>query len=80
VAQFDEQVAAPIDLAYNPYTNDSFVERSSQRVITGCKFLVVRNNQVFVSPDALPVASPRKTTSISTLFDLSSWQLDFAAA
>lgn len=52
LAQFDTDTDAPIDLAYDPFTDTSFVERGTERAITACSFLVVRNNLVFVSPDA----------------------------
>lgn len=63
VAQFAPEIDCPIDLAYNPYTNETFVERGSQNPITRCQSLVVRNNLVFVSPDALPMpAAPERRT------------------
>lgn len=49
----DERIFAPVDLAYNPYVNQTFMERGTDHTITGCKFLVVRENQVFVTPDAV---------------------------
>jgi hypothetical protein len=53
VGVVDEALDCPINLAYDPYRNSCFVERSSQKPIVQCQALVVRNNRVFVSPDAL---------------------------
>lgn len=79
LAEFDRSVAAPIDLEYNPYVHATFVERHSERPIAACKFLTVRDNQVFVSADALPVTAPRRQNAhIFSLPDLSLRQ--FAAA
>ena len=71
VAQADLELDCPVHLAYDPYRNSSFVERSSQQPIMQCRWLVVRSNQVLVSPDALtltpigyrPVPHKRKAQS-----------------
>jgi hypothetical protein len=47
------EIDAPIDLAYNPYQDATFVERGTKRPILKCRYLVVRDNRVFVSVDAL---------------------------
>jgi hypothetical protein len=53
VGEVDASVDAPIDLAYNPYTNSTFIERGTSHPITTCNFLIVQANQVFVSLDAV---------------------------
>lgn len=83
IAEFDDAIACPIDLAYDPYTNTTFVERRSQREITRCDFLVVRNNLVFVSADAIPADEPKRKNlviarrRVPTMF---TWQPVFMAA
>lgn len=54
VGEFDESIYAPIGLAYNPYTDTSFLQRDTQNPIAACLYLVVRDNWVFCSPDAVP--------------------------
>lgn len=54
-----ESIFAPIDLAYNPYLNATFMERSTGHGITSCKYLVVRDNHVFVTPDAVGSSGDR---------------------
>jgi hypothetical protein len=54
VGMRDETIYAPYRLAYNPYTDCKFLDRESRQTIERCAFLVVRNNLVFVSADALP--------------------------
>jgi len=53
LGEFDESIIAPINLAYNPYQNETFLERGTDHIIASCKFLVVRENHVFVTPDAI---------------------------
>ena len=52
-------IFAPVDLAYNPYLNATFMERGTGHSITGCKSLVVRENHVFVTPDAVDGSGDR---------------------
>ncbi|MEO0986805.1 MAG: hypothetical protein AAFY20_14815 [Cyanobacteria bacterium J06639_14] len=60
----EPSIYAPVDLAYNPYVNDSFVQRDSDNIITSCKFLVVRDNRVFVSPDAVGAPTNRPALTV----------------
>jgi hypothetical protein len=61
VAEFDERVKAPVALSYNPYTDTTFKQRHTDNAIVQCQYLVVRDNQVFVSQDAVPeVFDPEK--------------------
>jgi hypothetical protein len=55
IAQMDDSIVAPLRLGYDPYRHRSFVERESQRAIVCCSHLVVRDNVVWVSADALKV-------------------------
>jgi hypothetical protein len=55
LGEIDEEIIAPINLAYNPYRNETFLERGTDHIIESCKFLVVRQNYVFVTPDAIGV-------------------------
>jgi hypothetical protein len=55
LGEIDEEIIAPINLAYNPYRNETFLERGTDHIIESCQFLVVRENQVFVTPDAIGV-------------------------
>lgn len=64
IAQFDATVAAPISLAYNPYVNATFVDQASQQSICRCRYLVVRDNAVWVSSDAV-AAAPQSQLSIA---------------
>lgn len=43
----------PIDVAYNPYFNDTFVKRHTNVPIKTAKYLAVRSNRVFCSADAI---------------------------
>ncbi|MBD1995388.1 hypothetical protein H6G00_01915 [Leptolyngbya sp. FACHB-541] len=74
IAQSKPKLDAPVDLAYDPYFNNSFVERHSQAEISSCCFLVVRDNLVFVSADALrspaPAPAPRKQKVRATQINL----------
>jgi len=65
ISQFDMGIYASIDLGYNPYANSTFVERETENAITRCSFLVVRENQVFCSPDAIG----GNATSLLTVID-----------
>jgi hypothetical protein len=66
IAQFKPEIAAPIDLSYNPYEDTTFVERGTKRPIANCQYLVVRDNAVFVSLDALPAPSPEPALNLLT--------------
>jgi hypothetical protein len=46
-------IYAPINLTYNPFLSDRFLERGTKNRIIYCKYLVVRNNQVWLTPDAV---------------------------
>lgn len=65
--QFDPELYAPIDLAYNPYINETFVQRYTQTEILRCRYLVVRDNRVFVSLDAVR-ALVSKLANLAPLF------------
>ena len=67
VAQFDPELYAPIALAYDPYINAAFVQRHTQDKIVQCRYLVVRENRVFVSADAV-LSSPSKPAESTPLF------------
>jgi len=58
VAELDPSIEAPISLKYNYKTDNSFVDRQTGKALSACRYLVVRQNCVFVSADALqePVA------------------------
>lgn len=49
----DPLIYAPIDLTYNPFISGSFLERGTTNEISHCKFLVVRDNRVLLTPDAV---------------------------
>jgi hypothetical protein len=66
LGQIDESVYAPVDLSYNPYVNQSFIERGTEHAIATCKFLAVRENQVFVSPDAIDGSGDRPNLTVIT--------------
>jgi len=61
------EIHAPIPLGYNPYKNATFVERGTKNPILQCKHLVVRNNLVFVSADAVTDKDCDRT-SIETIY------------
>lgn len=67
IAQFQPEIAAPIDLSYNPYEDTTFIARDSKRPIARCQYLVVRANAVFVSLDALPSLHPENATNLITV-------------
>lgn len=66
IAQFKPEIDAPIDLSYNPYEDTTFCERGTKRPIERCQYLVVRDNAVFVSLDALPSPLPEQTDNLIT--------------
>lgn len=81
LSEFDESIIAPIALGYNPYTDATFVDKKSHRSIDRCDFLVIRDNQVFVSPDALRTGKPLATVAnLVPLFDRMMWQPAWVAA
>lgn len=86
LGQFDETIFAPIDLSYNPYTDETFKQRHTDNAITTCKYLVVRDNRVQVSPDAigsdppLKVITGGKKTGILDLFSIPTVHLSFEVA
>jgi hypothetical protein len=53
LAEFDTSINAAIDLTYNPYLNATFIQRDTDIPIMQCRFLVVRSNRVYVTPDAI---------------------------
>ena len=71
---FDSSLVATVDLKYNPYTDHCFVERCTQRPLQVCQYLVVRDNRVFVSADAVrePEATPKLLQLKLTPFNLQS--------
>ena len=79
LGEADDDIYAPYSLAYNPYTDASFLDRNSRRSIERCSFLVVRNNLVFVSADALSAGGDRSTphhlTSLPQLFQFQRFSL-----
>lgn len=64
IGAIDPSIEAPIALKYNPYTDETFVQRFTQQPITGCQYLVVRENLVFVSADAVPKAVTPPTLKV----------------
>lgn len=71
VAEFDDSVACPVPLAYNPYENSTFVQRGTDSVIIQCQYLAVRENQVLVSHDAVAQPAPRsKAMQVVRQFNL----------
>jgi hypothetical protein len=53
IAATAEEVATPIDVAYNPYKTGTFVKRHTTISIFGAKYLAVKSNLVFCSSDAI---------------------------
>jgi hypothetical protein len=53
VCEQDDRIIAPLLLGYNPYTDATFLDKASGSIVTHCQHLVVRDNVVFVSPDAI---------------------------
>lgn len=78
-AQSDPDIYAPIALGYNPYTDSTFVQRGTENVITQCRYLVVRNNLVFVSPDAVSLVTP-KSQKLQSLQNIRSFFPEFSLA
>ncbi|HEY9664829.1 MAG TPA: hypothetical protein V6C65_40840 [Allocoleopsis sp.] len=66
VCQFDSDIFAPIDLSYNPYEDTTFKQRHTDNPIVSCRYLVVRDNKVFVSPDAVqsPVSEGKRSMRV----------------
>ena len=71
IAQAEPDIFAPVELAYDPYTNRSFIQRGTSHAIAACRYLVVRGNRVFVSPDAIApsLEKPRFRLPELPLFD-----------
>lgn len=63
-------LVTPISVNYNPHTDSGFVERHTQKPLQACQYLVVRNNQVFVSTDAIkaPATTPKLLQRKLTFF------------
>jgi hypothetical protein len=70
-------VAAAIDLAYNPYSNKTFIDRHTGKTIDRCRYLMALNNRVFVSADAIETAGQKARLQIT---DLSIFQTPLWAA
>ena len=71
VAEYRPDLVATVDLKYNPYTDQTFVQRQTQMPVHDCQFLVVRNNRVFVSADALAApVKPKAFTLKSVTYKL----------
>jgi hypothetical protein len=64
VGEVDESIHAPVDLAYDPYLNQAFVQRGTDISIAHCKFLVVRVNRVFVTLDAVDGSGNRPNLTV----------------
>ena len=64
IGQFSDSVVAPIALGYDPYTNATFVQRGTKNAIAKCSYLVVRNNLVFVTRDAVIAPVPKQKTEV----------------
>jgi hypothetical protein len=64
------EIHANIPLFYDPYTTPNFVDRDSHRVIEKARFLVIINNLVFVSSDALCTGRVPESSSQLELFEL----------
>lgn len=83
LGQFSESAVAPIALGYCPYRDETFVQRDTGIPILTCSHLVVRDNLVFVSPDAIatdtskPQQPKAKRSSNLLLFSTPAFQ--FAA-
>lgn len=67
LSRVDESILAPIPLGYNPYTDSTFLQRGTQHPIHTCKYLVVRNNLVFVSPDAVTFGADMGSKKVTRL-------------
>ena len=64
LGETDEAIVAPISLAYNPYQHETFLERGTGHIIESCEFLVVRQNLVWVTPDAIGDTGQPPTLSL----------------
>lgn len=53
LAAIAQDIYAPISLSYNPFTDSTFKERGTDHQIDRAKFLIVRQNLVYVTPDAI---------------------------
>lgn len=71
-------VEATIDLKYDPYVDTCFVQRHTQQPVKSCRYLVVRDNRVFVSADALWQPTNTKTAFQLKLVTLGQWVNSFA--
>lgn len=59
---------APIDLAYNPYRDRTFVERQTLKPLSGCEYLIILDNRVYVSRNAL-IQTPATVATLSLFGD-----------
>lgn len=60
------EVYCPIALGYDPYNDENFIDKDTRRIITRADWLVVRDNIVYVSPDALGSPSTQKAIALPT--------------
>ncbi len=69
LAQQDDRIHAPIALGYNPFYCPEepafFYQKGTYQPLQNCSFLVIRENQVFCSPDAL--GHPTGSTNVIQL-------------
>lgn len=84
LVQFDLSKRASIELSYNPYKHETFIDRLTRKPIYSCRYLIVRNNKVWVSSAADETASGHTSqqTSLANLLHLpsllwtpASWQV-----
>jgi len=61
IGHLSSKAIAPLRLSYDPYIHSSFVDGRTGIAVTSCSLLVVKDNQVFMSQDALSVDAPRRT-------------------
>lgn len=79
LGEFDDSLKATVRLKYDPYTDCAFVERYTQRPLQSCQFLAVRDNQVFVSTDALTQPAQQRQ-KLKKLEPSKNWQFQLAFA
>lgn len=68
-------IFTPIALSYDPYSDQTFMQRGTNHAIHKCRYLAARDNLVFVSPDAIGSRPPadrsrrnRDILQVPTLF------------
>ncbi len=61
IGHLNPTAPTPLRLSYDPYKNSTFVDGRTGRTVTSCSLLVVQNNEVFISQDALSADAPQST-------------------